>query len=120
MKSLAIAMLMLAACTSTPLPQSRRIFIAEGHQHVIASHSVTIPAENVSGWYEDAMNTRVPALREAPGNVAVYVLRSDHDRVVTLTIVAEWRSREDLEQCRLTGPCSIFMSEEQILFEALR
>ena len=121
MKSLAaVAIVLFASCSSAPLPQPRRIFIAEGRQHVIASHTVAIPANNVSGWYEDAMNTRVPALRGAPGNVAVYVLRSDHDGVATLTIISEWKSREDLEQCRLSGACSIFMNEEQILFEALR
>jgi quinol monooxygenase YgiN len=119
---LILGFVLVASCTSarSSIPPGRRVVIAAGPQHVIASHSVTIPSASVASWYEDAMNTQVPALRDAPGNVAVYVLRRDQDGLTTLTIIAEWKSREELEQCRQSGACSIFMNEERILFEALR
>ncbi len=87
---------------------------------MVAFQSQTIPAAAVANWYATAMETYVPSLRDAPGNFAVYVLRRDQEGQATVTIISEWKSREDLERCRSSGACSTFKDEEVILFEALR
>ncbi|HSP17138.1 MAG TPA: hypothetical protein VLV78_20515 [Thermoanaerobaculia bacterium] len=112
------AIVLLTSCTAS-IPPSRRVFVAEGRHHVLATTSSTIPVSDVPGWYTTAMQTHVPMLRDTPGNVAVYVLRQDHDGQATMTILSEWKSREDLERCRRDGVCGM-ADEKEILFEALR
>jgi hypothetical protein len=119
-KRMLLAALLIGACTPVTTPSLRGVFIAEGGPRVLASHSVTMPAADVFAWYEAMMRARVPALREARGNVAVYVLRRDKGNEATLTVITEWQSHEDLQDCRQSGACSMFAGEERILFEALR
>jgi quinol monooxygenase YgiN len=94
--------------------------VAEGGRYVIASRSVTIPAASVWSWYDDVIQTEIPALRDAPGNVAIVVLRNDHGNDATITILSEWTSRDELDACRRAGACRLFLDESEVLFEAFQ
>lgn len=120
MKRAIVLLFVLSACKTEFPPPARRVYVAEGARHVIAFRMASVAPEAAPEWYARAMETDVPALRDAPGNVGVYVLQTEQHGHVVMTILSEWKSRDDLERCRQSGPCKDLDDDEEILFEALR
>lgn len=83
-RSLALLAVLCAGCAAvTARPGAS--YVAEGLHHVLTTAVVARDADGA------AVEVMLQSLRDAPGNLAVMLLRRDGE----LTIVAEWRSADD-------------------------
>jgi quinol monooxygenase YgiN len=102
-----LALLVASACASSPPAEPRAMFAGEGLRHVTAMTTADVAASSADAWCEALVSTTIQRLREADGNLAVFVLRRarPNEATIEVTIVSEWTSIDALEGCRRDAAC---------------
>lgn len=90
MRALALLALLTAGCATTAARPGGS-YVAGGAHHVLTTFVVKSGAAAATTVDEAALDATLQSLRDAPGNLAVMLLRRNGE----LTIVAEWRSADD-------------------------
>jgi hypothetical protein len=107
MRALIAVLLLIASGCSSAVTESRPIFVAEGFDHV------TMIATLVTGGDDGEMVVRAAAeaMRDAPGNLAVSVLRGANGE---LTLTSEW-----LTEAHARDAARLLKTAEPQYFEVL-
>ena len=116
---IAIAFAMaLAACVDR-YPVLRPIVTSEGQERFALCATMTTSPANASADYERVM-AAVAKVRASDGNVAVYVMRRDHEDRVEFVVISIWTSRDRAEKCRQSRACASDAGAFELVFESTR
>jgi quinol monooxygenase YgiN len=122
-RSLMAAVVLVASCTSsTPLPGP--MFVSEGAHHVTTITIVAVAATEEAAQYSALVRPGADAMRDAPGNISVSILRRPAGNDVELTIIAEWTSADRVRRCHGDPKCARLLETSStrdfdVLFEAI-